>query len=618
MNLLNDIKMPKIKLDKYKFGKSLDIENLDKEIEKAEKEKNNKSKNRNKKYNAIEYDTIRDMFHEVIFKYSDNVAILEKFNPKGKFEEISYKTFGEDVRNLGNGFLSYLGLKGKKVAIIGETTYNWYLTYMTLLCSGIIAVPIDKELPSNEIENLLNISKASAIVYSSKKTDSINKIRNNVSNVEYFIEMYSDKSLNDKDVGLNTIKNIGKQLVEKKNVEYDKVKIDKDEFKVLLFTSGTTSVAKGIMISNKNLTSNLSAIGSSVLITPNDRFFSVLPLHHTYESTVGFLVPIYSGGSVAVCQGLKSIVPNMQETSPTILIAVPVLLETLYRKINLNIKKSKKENLVNSMIHISNALKKVNIDIKRKVFSEIHKTFGGKLRLITSAAAPIDPLVGEWIEDMGMIFIQGYGLTETSPIAAVTPDFDTKVGSIGFPVKCAEIKINNPNENGEGEILIKSDTLMLGYYEAEELTKESVKDGWFNSGDVGYYDEKGYLYITGRIKNVIITNNGKNIYPEELEMLINQIEYVKESMVYGSGEHDDLKITARITLNEEYIEQTHAEKLSKEELHDIIWYKIKEINRTIPTYKAIKGLEIKDEDFVKTTTMKIRRKDELMQNHIES
>ena len=612
MNILNDLKVPNLKIPKFKFKETIDLKDLEKELS-NNKDKKDKKDN-TKLYDIKYYETIREMFHDISDTYKDNIAILEKFDEKGKYQNIKYSRLREDVESLGNAMLSYLNLKDKKVLIIGETTYQWYVTYMALLCSGIIAVPIDKELPINEIENLIKRSKASVVVYSNKKKSQIEKIKNKVEDVEYFVEMYDKKELLNKEIGFEALIKIGKQLNKNKDNEYNKVKINKDDFKLLIFTSGTTAAAKGVMISNYNLANNLSASTATVQITDKDRFFSVLPLHHTYESTIGFLVPISRGASIAVCQGLKYIVKNMQETSPTIMLAVPVLVESLYRKINLNIKKSKKENLVNSMMHITNMLKKVNFDIKRKVFAEIHNTLGGKLRLIVSAAAPIDPKIGKWVENIGILFLQGYGLTETSPISAITPDYNAKVGSVGKPVICGEIKIDNPNEKGEGEVLIKSKTLMLGYYEDETLTNEVIKDKWFSSGDIGYMDKEGFLYLTGRSKNVIITSNGKNIYPEELELLVNIIPLVKESMVYGVGKDENLKLAVRVTLNEEYIEQEYKERPSNKEIYEIIWKAIKDLNRTVTTYKAIKKLEIKKEDFVKTTTMKIKRKDELEQN----
>ena len=339
----------------------------------------------------------------------------------------------------------------------------------------------------------------------------------------------------------------------------------------------------------------------------------MLPLHHTYESTIGFLLPMAIGASVAVCQGLKHIAGDMKETSPTAIIAVPLLIEALYKKITQGIEKSGKAQAVKYMITLTNGLKNLGIDVKRKVFKDIYDNLGGRLRIVVSAAAPIDPKVGRWLEDIGVTFLQGYGLTETAPIAALTPDFDTRVGSAGKAVVCDEIKINDPDENGEGEIFIKGKTVMLGYYEDPEATAAVMHDGWFNSGDIGYMDEDGFIYLTGRSKNVIVTQNGKNIYPEEIELLLSKVEEIKECMVYGkevAGEKE-LIITARVIPDYEQIEELHGAGLSEEDVYKVIWEQIKKVNRKLSNYKTIKKLEIKNDEFEKTSTMKIKRYAEL-------
>ena len=412
----------------------------------------------------------------------------------------------------------------------------------------------------------------------------------------------------------------GKNLVANGDEAYSKLRVIPDDFKVLLFTSGTTSSAKGVMLSSRNLAENINAVSAYVKLYPEDRFFSVLPLHHTYESSIGFLLPMAWGCSIAICQGLKHIVPNLQETKPTAMLAVPLLVENLYKKINATIKKSKKDGLVNSMIHVTNALKMVGVDMKRKVFAEIHENLGGRIRVIVSAAAPIDAKVGKWIEDIGIAFLQGYGLTETAPISALTPEFEPKVGSAGKAIFKAELKIDSPNENGEGEVLIKTPTLMLGYYEDEEATNQAIEivDGerWFHSGDIGYLDQDGFLYITGRCKNVIVTQNGKNIYPEEIELLLAQVPEIKECMVYGKEDSEDkdnkeLIISVKVIPNMEEIEEKYGKDLPEEKIREIIWNKIKEVNKQLTSYKAIKNLEIKHDEFEKTTTMKIKRYAEL-------
>ena len=614
MRILPDFKIPDFKFPKMKMKNVEEIDELKLEEEiKKNKDSQPKEKDKNK-YLRTNYTTIKEVFNRSREKYADKVFITEKFNPKGKFEEISYKDFAEDVVALGTALTNKYSLKDERIVIIGENTYHWYVSYMAMLCGVGIAVPVDKELPPNEIENVVSRSKATAVIYSTKKKDVIKKIEDKLPMVKYFIQMNSDDSLEGREIGLNTIIKEGKDIVKKGDNSFDQIEIDPDEFKVLIFTSGTTSNSKGVMICNRNLAENINAVSTDVYLDENDRLFSVLPLHHTYEASIGFLLPFANGCSIAVCSGLKYIVPDLQETKPTAMIAVPLLIESLYKKINKTIEKSGKSGLVNSMIHVTNALKGVGVDIKRKVFNEIYANLGGKIRIIVSAAAPIDAKVGKWVQNIGISFLQGYGLTETAPIAALTPEYQPKVGSAGKAVNCAKIKIDNPNENGEGEILIKSTTLMLGYYEDEEATKEVIEvdehgDRWFHSGDIGYMDEDGFVYITGRIKNVIVTQNGKNIYPEEIELMLSDIPEIKECMVYGKeveGEKE-LTITVKVIPNYDEIKEKHGKDISDEKVHDIIWEQIKEVNRKLTSYKAIKKLEIKKDEFEKTTTQKIKR-----------
>lgn len=616
MRILRDFKLPDFKFPKMKMEGMENIQEMQVNYDEIDQIKNKKSKN--KYYEETHYKTVKEIFKRSIEKYKDNIYILERPNHdhKAKFEEFTYERFGNDAINLGTGLMKYLNLSNERIIIIGENTYYWYVSYFSILCGVGIAVPVDKELPNNEIENVIKRSHAAAVIYSKKKKDAIDKIKDNLPMVKYFIEMNSNEGVQGRDVGIEHVIAEGKKLTDAGNTEYMDVEIDPEEFKFLIFTSGTTSQAKGVMLCHRNLAENVNAVSKYVKIYERDRFFSVLPLHHTYESSIGALLPFANGSSVAICGGLRYIVPDMQEAKPTAMLAVPLLVESLYKKINQSIEKSGKAGLVNSMLHLTNALKSVGIDIKRKVFKEIYDNLGGNMRIIVSAAAPIDKKIGKWVQDIGIEFLQGYGLTETAPIAALTPECDPRVGSVGLPVNCAQIKIHNPNENGEGEIWIKSQTLMLGYYEDEEATKEVVHDGWFNSGDIGYQDKDGYVYVTGRSKNVIVTQNGKNIYPEEIELLLAKIPEIQECMVYGKeveGEKE-LIISVKVIPNMEEIENLHGKDLSEEEIHKIIWNKIKEVNKSLTSYKAIKNLEIKHDEFAKTTTMKIKRYVELQKD----
>mgnify|MGYP005754866147 CR=1 FL=1 len=621
MRGLRDFKVPDFKFPKFKMKDMPEIDEVKVDYEALKNAQEHQKKGNTRNYTPTAYSTIQEVFRKSIVDYAKKEVILEKFDPKGKYTEISYEQFGEDVIGFGTALMRKLNLgENPRILILSETTYDWYVSYMTVLCGRGIAIPTDKELPDNELENVIKRSKADVVIYSEKKAESIGKILPNIQNVKYFIKMYSESGIDGKNVGMQYLIEEGKNLVANGDDAYSNIEIVPDEFKVLLFTSGTTSSAKGVMLSSRNLAENINAVSAYVKLYPEDRLFSVLPLHHTYESTIGFLLPVACGCSVAVCQGLKHIVPNLQETKPTALLAVPLLIENLYRKINANIKKAKKDGLVNSMIHVTNALKVVGVDIKRKVFAEIHENLGGKLRIIVSAAAPIDAKIGKWVEDIGIVFLQGYGLTETAPIAALTPEFEPKVGSAGKAIFSAELKIDNPNENGEGEVLIKSPTLMLGYYEDEKATNEVIDvingERWFHSGDVGYLDKDGFLYITGRSKNVIVTQNGKNIYPEEIELLLSQVPEIKECMVYGKEDEKDptnkeLIISVKVIPNLEELEANYGKDLTDEKIRDIIWGKIKEVNKKLTSYKAIKNLEIKKDEFEKTTTMKIKRYAEL-------
>ena len=608
-----DIKIPDFKFPKIKMKGIENIPEVKINFEELSKKRAEK-KEKKQQYEATTYQTVKEIFERSTEIYANKEFMLEKFNPKGEFETITYQQFKEDVVGLGTGITKKFNLNNnERIVIIGENTYHWYVAYMAALCGAGIAVPVDKELPANELENVITRARATMVIYSTKKKDIIKKIEDKLPEVKYFAQMNSDEKLVGRNIGLNKIIEAGKKLVKSGDDSFMKIKIDPEEFKVLIFTSGTTSGAKGVMICNRNLAENINAVSAYVKVTEQDRWFSVLPLHHTYESTIGFLLPMAVGGSIAVCQGLKYIVPNLKETKPTVLLAVPLLIENLYKKINNSIKKGGKATLVTSMMHVTNALKTVGIDIKRKVFAEIYENLGGSLKYIVSAAAPIDPKVGKWVQDIGIIFLQGYGLTETAPIAALTPEYDPKVGSAGKPVICAQIKINQPNEKGEGEVWIKSKTLMLGYYENEEATNEVMNEGWFNAGDIGYLDDDGFLYITGRSKNVIVTQNGKNIYPEEIELLLGEIPEIKECMVYGKqlNEKDkELTITVKVIPNYDKIKELHGD-LSEKEIYDLIWSKVKEVNKKLTSYKAVKDLEIKEGEFEKTSTMKIKRYKEL-------
>lgn len=567
-----------------------------------------------------DYTTIKEMFLGTIEKYENRVGFLEKRPGSKEFKEITYKEFGEDVIALGTSLVNSLELEGKKIAVIGENSYEWAVAYFAVTCGAGIVVPIDKELPANEIENLVRRSEAEAIFYSPRKKQMIESVKKAETSLKYYIELYpeEDKDLNQvegESRNINELIKLGKTLDSKKYLD---IHIDPEEFRILLFTSGTTQEAKGVMLTNKNIMSNLHAAIKLVPLYDDDRFFSVLPLHHSYEASIGMLIPVYNGLSIAYAGGLKSIANDLKDTHPTVMLVVPALIENLIKKVNKEIGKSGKTKLVNYVIKATNLLGSLGWNMKRELLKDIHAALGGKVRIVVSAAAPIDPLVGQRLEDLGIAFLQGYGLTETSPLAALVPYDKRNMASVGIAAECCEIKINEPNEEGIGEVYIKGDNVTRSYYKNEEETKKAITDGWFHSGDLGYMDKDGYLYLTGRSKNLIITGNGKNVYPEELENLINKIPYVNESLVYAKEDPKDKNeqiIAVKVTLDETYLKDKYGETVpSDSELHDLIWQEIKEINHTLVPYKWVKELEVKKEDFVKTTTMKIKRYEELKKN----
>ena len=562
--------------------------------------------------------TIRESFDLTTKELPDKVGFLEKRPGKKEFREITYKEFRKDVTSIGAALIEKLGLQGERIAVIGENSYEWAVSYYSVVCGTGIVVPLDKELPASEIANLVRRSRAKAIFFSNRKRDLINSIREEVPDLKYYIELYSDENelantfKGENDYSFDELLEIGKEYDESVLMNVD---IDPEEFKILLFTSGTTAESKGVMLTNRNIISNIEAAISLFELVDSDRFFSVLPLHHSYEATVGMMIPIYCGLSIAYAGGLKSIANDLKTTSPSVLLGVPALIENLMKKVLATIDKQGKTKLVNNMIKITNALGKPGYKLKRKVFKSVLDGLGGRIRVIVSAAAPIDPEIGGKIEGFGINFIQGYGLTETSPLATLVPGDDRRLGSVGLPGKCCEVKINEPNEEGIGEVWIKGENVTSGYYENEEETARSITDGWFHSGDLGYIDKDGFLYLTGRCKNLIITGNGKNVYPEEIESLVNKIPYVNESLVYAAQDPKDEKeqiIAVKVTLDEAYLKDKYGKDIpSDEEMHDLIWSEIKEVNKQLSSFKWIKDLEVKKEDFIKTTTMKIKRYEEL-------
>ena len=519
----------------------------------------------------------------------------------------------EDIDRLGTALID-LGLQGKRIAIIAENRYEWCLSYIATLCGVGIVVPLDKSLPAGEIESLLRRSYANAVIFENKYSDIMKNIKeNSKNNLEYYICM--DKTKEDNFLSFKDLLNKGKELLKKGDKRYKNAEINPDVMNIILFTSGTTSASKAVMLSQKNVISNVNALNTIVKVYPTDRNLAFLPLHHTFGST-GLLFFMSNGATSVFCDGLKHIQKNLQEYKVTVFVTVPLLLETMNKRILKEVEKQGKTKLIKVATKVSNFLLKFGIDIRRIVFKDIINQLGG-LRLAVSGAAAIDKEVVKNFTEFGIKTIQGYGLTETAPVITAENDENIRYGSVGFPLKDIEIDIFEPNEQGIGEVIAKGPNVMLGYLENEEATKEVLVDGWFHTGDVGYIDKDGFLFITGRKKNVIVMKNGKNIYPEELEILISKLPYVAENMVFGiPTKEDDLDLAAKIVYNKEYVEETFG-KIAEEELKEKIWKDIKQINKTMPPYKYIREIIVTDEPMIKTTTQKIKRFEEIkkiMQN----
>lgn len=555
----------------------------------------------------------REMINQSLELYGDNdiFRFKKKLNKKGETPEIvsiKYKEFYKTVKSFGTALLN-LKLDGNRVAIISKNRYEWIESYYAVTTSGLCVVPLDKSLPNNEIVSLVERSEAEVIIFENNYKEVMETIKTEkLGNVKYFINM--DLKEDDEFLSYSKFINQGEELLASGNELYDKVEIDENEMGIMLFTSGTTSISKAAMLSQKNICENLMGLTEVVEIYQTDSVLALLPFHHALPSIIMQAI-IYSGGCYCFCDGLKYIAQNLAEYECTIFIAVPAIVEVIYKRIVKQIEKQGKTSLVNGLAKVTNFLDKIHINVKNKVFKDIHQALGGHIRLIVSGAAPIDKEILKGLEGLGFNTLQGYGLTETSPIVSIENDKYRRVGSVGKPLNNLEVKIEDKDENDIGEILVKGPNVMLGYYKNEEATKEALEGDWYHTGDLGYLDKDGFLYITGRKKNVIVQKNGKNIFPEELEILINHIPYVKESIVYGRPTWDnDLDICVKIVYDKDEIKASFG-YVSEEKILEQMKEQISKLNDRMPPYKHIRDVIVKDEELIKTTTAKVKRNVEI-------
>lgn len=564
----------------------------------------------NRKYSTIPiFGNIKEILYNSVNQYKNNIAFTIKTKSKDKIIYINktYEDFLDDINSFGAALYS-LELEDSRVAIMGKNRYEWALAYLSNLLGGIVSVPIDNELQLGELEESLIRSKAKAIVFDGNHKDLINEIKNRKkTQLEKFICMDTDSDF----ISMKELIKDNKIMksYKKKFIEHH---VDSEKMSVLLFTSGTTSKSKAVMLNQKGIAINIYDMLKVEGFKSSDVNIALLPFHHIFGST-GLLVMLAAGIKTVFADGLRYIKDNLVEYKVSVFVGVPILIDKMYQAILKAIKQKGKEKIVGIGKKISGFLLKFKIDVRRKIFNEILKELGGDLRLIISGGASLDKHVAENFSSFGVNVVQGYGLTETSPVIAAEDVLHKKAGSIGVPMEHTKVEIVDKDENGIGEVRVKGPNVMLGYYKNEEATNEVLKDGWFYTGDLAYTDRNGYIFMTGRKKDVIVLKNGKKAFPDELEFLINKIPGVEEAFVYGkpiSNDQNDLMVSAKVVYNKENVKHVYGD-VPEKELFNIIWSKIKDINKTLPKYKYIKSLILTDIPLIKTTTNKVKRNEEL-------
>ena len=547
-------------------------------------------------YKTTFIDDMRSLVEEAAQNFPDSTAISYKENYWDKdVRKVSFTQWRNDVRNLGTALISK-GLREENIAIVGENSYGWCCSFFAVMAIGSVTVPVDKELPAEDIDGIISTTSCKAVIYGKTAEAKINEIREKggLKTVETFIPVTSLVSLQEE----------GAKLYEAGDNSYYDYKIDVNKLASIVFTSGTTGKGKGVMLSQANIGLDMTLGMYNFDITR--KTLHVLPPHHTFGSTVNYVGHLSQGCEVYISSGIKHVSDEIREQQPTHLILVPAFLEVMNRKIWATARKGGKEGLLKAMMKVSDCLRKVGIDIRRKLFSSVLSAFGGKLELIICGGAKLDEEIISTFDSLGITILNGYGITECSPLISANRNRYRKEGSVGTPILACRVKIDNPDENGEGEICVKGPNVMLGYYKNPEATAEVFdKDGFFHTGDYGKLDEEGWIYITGRKKNLIILSNGKNVYPEEIEADLQKVEGVNEVVVYA-GESRVQK--DRITIVAEIFPD--ADLLADKGITDLQRYfedQVKILNEKMPPYKAVKRVKLRDVEFQKNTSRKITR-----------
>jgi long-chain acyl-CoA synthetase len=550
--------------------------------------------------------SLQDVVRGSAARHGDKLA-LEDLS-ETPIPRVTYRELHESVLKFGQA-LRRIGLEERDhVAVIGENRVQWMVAYLAAATFNFVVVPIDKSLKENEILTILHASDAKGVVYSESHRDTILTLAHAVKGLKAFVDM----DLHARDGKVHSMT----ELIAGERVEEEKdpfPAVDPEEVAVIVFTSGSMGRAKGVMLSQRNISSNLMAMLSMIELLPEDRFLSVLPIHHTYECTCGQLCPLTVGASIHYARSLKTVLEDLQRVRATILLGVPLLYDKMYKRIVAAIEEKRVASLlIKPMSGVASLAEALGAQgLRKKLFHAVHEKFGGALRILIVGAASPSPEVGRGMRSLGFTFIQGYGLTETSPIVALNRLRKFKDDAAGIPLPGLEVRIVEPDEEGRGEIVVRGPSVMLGYYKNDEATRQVLKEGWFSTGDYGYFDRDGFLHISGRKKNVIVAANGKNVFPEELEDQVNAIPFVLESAVYGAkGANGDEEICVMVVPNAEtfleHAQRTHTQ-VTKEWIEDVINQEIRALNRKLPLYKQIRRVRIKDSEFEKTTSMKIKR-----------
>ena len=542
--------------------------------------------------NALEYSDLKDMLNRSSEKYGSNPL----FEVNGKI--ITHKEFKDNVDYLGTALVN-LGLKGKRIAVIGQNSYNWELAYLSIVCGTGVVVPLDKLLPENELESLIKRSEVEAIFYDDKYEESLKRISEKSDNRLNTLISMKDK--------INELVEMGKDLVTKGNREFIDSKINPNEMTILLFTSGTTSKSKAVMLSHKNICSNLFSVTSTIVeINDTDTFLSILPLHHVFECTVGFLYPVSIGAKIVFGRGLKYIIEDLRDNKISVFMCVPAIYENIYKNFR---KKFEKEGQLEALEKLEEKAKKCTMEERKVIFNQLHEKLGNNIKMLISGAAALDPEVEKGFRIWGLNLVQGYGLTEASPVISIETEQNYRLSSIGKALNGVKAKIINPDDDGVGELAVKGDNVMLGYLNDEVATAKVLQNGWFCTGDLARIDDDGFIYICGRKKSVIVLKNGKNIFPEEMEKLINKIDGVRESFIFGKSTNkskDDIKLNVEIVYDENEVKDIYK-ITTVDEIYAKFQEKIKQVNNLMPSYKAIKGIVFSEEPLIKTSTNKIKR-----------